>query len=460
MKPRTHLQMHQLEDRTTPALTFTLSGGNLLIQGTATGTVTVQQTATGTFDITDGVAPVVTKTGVTRDVFIQPTNTTGVTINYNANNFTSPGAVTVRLGNGDNTFNLINTNTGTGSIKGALNVFTGTGNDTFKIGGTTAGNETKFAWLNLGAGGGNDVVDVQSSAIPRGLSIQAAETVTVAPNVVTDATSDVNIQFADGFNTLLLNGETKRNVNVSVQNVQQSFLDLTFNGKVGGSLDVRSGAFNALGFLTANVNAKVTGNLTVLGTGGSDLVNIAAAVQPANVGLNLYGGDNTSVIDTPVNQTVIVYGGAGVDDVTLNGTAKYLAFDLGAGDDKLTVNANISININGFMRAGNDTVNINAGAGTAGQTGLSAGVDLGEDNDTITLTGTFRGGVTVLGQAGDDTINLTATAVFSKEMSPGRVWFDGGAGTSDKLNQNGAALTASTPPNQDVVLLNIESNVP
>jgi hypothetical protein len=460
MKPRTNLTLNTLEDRTTPALSFVISGGNLLIQGTSdSGTVTVRQTAANSFYIEDGAFNT-TKAAITRDVFVQPTNSTSVTVDYDANNFTSPGNVTIRLGNGGNTFNLVNGVVGTGSIKGALNVFSGSGDDTFNIGGATAGQLTKFAWLNLGAAGGqNDIVDVTAQAVPRGLSIQAAETVTVTPNVTTDTTSDVNVQFADGFNTLLLSGNTKRNVNVSVQNVTQSFLDLTFNGTIGGSLDVRGGSFNSLGFLTADINGDVTGNLTLLGTGGSDLVDIDAAVTPGNIGLNLYGGDNTALINTPTTQSVIVYGGAGIDDVTIGGTAKYLAFSLGDGDDILNVNANISININGFTGAGNDTVNITSGAGTAAQTGVSAGVDLGAGDDTITVAGTFQGGVVILGQAGNDTINLAIGSVFNKANSAGRVWFDGGA-DNDTLNQNGAGLVATVAPNQDIVITNIETDNP
>lgn len=179
-------------------------------------------------------------------------------------------------------------------------------------------------------------------------------------------------------------------------------------GADGSTIDIAVGAFNlATNVATANITASVgrftatgvtatTGSSgTAINISGSKDVTLGTVEAKSLSAANLTGKLSLTTVDTAT-----VVGGSGNDTITANNAATKFNIDTGAGNDGLTITAaaNESLFATG---AGNDTVALNTAATVV--------VALGAGDDTLTVGANLSTGAVLIGGDGADTLKFADT---------------------------------------------------
>jgi hypothetical protein len=192
------------------------------------------------------------------------------------------------------------------------------------------------------------------------------------------------------------------------------------NTATGDSLLV-TGSSGADALTFTNAGITTSGGTIALGDGANPSVKTVE-----NTTVNGGNGNDTITLGTSLLTNMTVDGQAGTDTLTYTGTSSADAVTLTSGT--LTAGAlthayaNLE-NLSLSLLAGNDTVNVNHGAG-----GPATTISGGDGDDAVTVTA--AGLLTFNGDNNNDTLNLTGTATS--------VTLSGGSGT-DIANYTGTA---------------------
>jgi len=266
-------------------------------------------------------------------------------------------------------------------------VTAGDGGDDIISGVLASSNYTYNAGDNIDGGAGNDtlnILDVSGTAASV-VSIDGVETINVR-SLVGTATDVTELDAADwnGVTTLTNASST------AGSELQVSGLSITTNVKLIGNADISIEFSNST---TANAAATLVDGGTF--TGVSDY-NASAVVANATAHLNLdaapAGRVSAITVDLAGNNLVNIEAGANVEVYTLRGSGSAVL----STDDTLT-----TVDASGF--AGNLDITLN-GASNVTVTG-------GGGNDTFRFGTTLSNGDTVNGGAGTDTIRGTVGAL-------------------------------------------------
>jgi hypothetical protein len=447
-RPR-RLQVENLEDRVTPAVSVRLYPGLMLIQGDNTvNNLKVTQTAPSTFAITNNAKAVGTFKFSNLSITMGNANdnvelklTTALT-----------GRLVVNLGNGGDTFTTINSTLGS-RIGG--DVLINAGRSAFR-GATKYDQEIDFQNVNIGGnltaigsvGAGTELFNMQAGRVGRNVT---------AVNIFQTSLG----LFSDAAQAFSVGGS------VSVANVQKN-------------TDSRSNSPPMVGGNGLNMYAgsAVNGNVTYSGGNGIDRVqlpqdfgNVAAVTVGGNVTVNVGGGaNNTLALGTGANGigaaliggNVTYFGGAGIDRLFSDSGTEIggnLYVSLGEGDNQVfgdsiglggvpgtpvnaegsgTVNGNVTIvlgNGNNFIGSfglldgllftvgGNLTFLVGNGDNTGGDASAPGAISFFSEFVAVGGTATYR--------AGTGTNNLDVT---SETITDLRLVFSGGP-TDVQFNQ-------------------------
>jgi Ca2+-binding RTX toxin-like protein len=217
-------------------------------------------------------------------------------------------------------------------------------------------------------------------------------TVTNSTGVVTTLTGVTLAQFASG---------------VVVPTSTSNVTNLTFSGSGRAIFGDDSVASTADGTANTINTTSVTGNHSVYGLGGADLITTGTD----STIVKIFGGagvvDSTDGADTitSASATSTVYGNAGNDSITVNPSTASSVFG-GLGNDTIVNSTTAAGTIVAYGNAGNDSVSLTTvHTGNFTIYGGNGAVDSTDGNDTIA---TGVGGGLVYGNAGNDAITLNA----------------------------------------------------
>ncbi|MBT2748707.1 MULTISPECIES: autotransporter-associated beta strand repeat-containing protein [unclassified Lysobacter] len=245
----------------------------------------------------------------------------------------------------------------------------------------------------------------------------------------------------------------------------------------GTTLSVQ-GSMQAAGATTATITGSTGANTVSVGAGGNllasgdlgdgnDILDVAGRLDTGAGVFDLGAGDDTLTIHDGTNIVGTVVAGAGND--TFNTNIATVA-DLGAvqGFETLSKSGAGVLNLNGPLSSDFTTVDVQAGVlnvsasgsvtaapGNVLTTTVGAGATLNVDgsygcgagNDSMSVSGTVSGSGTIDLCGGDDTLTLNDGAVLSAAVS-------GGTGTGDTLVLNNAgalSLDAGSTSNFEVL---------
>ncbi len=456
MKKRpTRPRLEQLEDRQCPSLTAQFFSGNLVISGTPTGTTAtggllVQGTAahTNNFTVLDGTRNLGTF-AVSGYIMLNLTGHQNDRINVDLNGNTIPGDLTVGLGTGDNTANVINgvgvydstgggTGQGTGHVGGNLQVLNGSGRETFVPGfmvnasgaptpeGLRVNGDIVFSAKTGGTTGTADGLTVTvGDVMDTGVSLESPPVVSVGGNVSTSAVDSVGLSNNTTVGkSVYVNANGERPLSVQV------FAHVTQNVSLSGSN------------LAGPSPAGTTGNfLDVGGFSGQ------TAVIGGSLSLSGGAGDDVFVVDpgTTVGGGTSVTGGAGSDTATMQGTfGGNLTIVLGDGPDAVYFDSGASVagNMIVDLGNGNDSIgvpsanNLTTGAAFNGSVGGSLSFQLGSGNSTAVIATPPVQQLRWTSGNGNDSVTLGAPTTPAGSLW--NVYFQFGSG-SDTLTLSDAA---------------------
>ncbi|HKB06278.1 MAG TPA: hypothetical protein VKD90_29050 [Gemmataceae bacterium] len=449
---RPRLSVESLEGRLVPAGTVTASLSALGVL-TLTGTdddngITLKVTGSNVTLTPDGTTTLVGSvppTGVVKSINVVMKGGADVVSIDGTSAFQVPGAVTISLGDGDNTLDM----TTTGKIQvGALTVKGGDGLDTVTVkGGAMAGSMVTGAASFLYGTGGSSTTweDVKFNTTAKVVAGEAggranevtANNVTVAGAMTASlsnaAAATVTVTGASSLGALtetgyvvgaLLNGTTVKG-SVTIKATYQG--DLQVDGATVNGSVVLKGALPSVHAI--NNGTLIKGNLALTGTGWTDtsfatdsLSEVKGAVTVIGgwfndqfatndqfkvgktVSLTLNGGDNSVAIGGGTNAVAIgggltVKAGAGIDTVALDHltVAGATNLSLGAGNDSLQIE-------NGSTFTGAFTANLGTG-----DDGMSVAQNTALDGSLGATT--FTGAAKILAGAGNDTLALGLDAM-------------------------------------------------
>ncbi len=381
--------LSQLEDRSVPALTATISNNVLCVTGTPVGSVTITAAAAASpytaWTVTDsGDGSFTVPAGNKRDLKVVLGSGTD-TVVYNQAGVTSPGSVTISTGNGGDT---ITVNGGGGAIQGGLCILGGNGTDTVTIGNLTVGKNTnpKNLCVNLG-GSIDDTLTLNNVTVIGSLYTYYVNDITTSGGSI--SRSAVFYGGAGGneisLSTPVGTGSVGDVIFLSYPSVTQTKNTLQVNSPVARDVRFTSAVANEFGD-EVTINAAVGRDVAISGGNKADIVNINA-----NVGRNLYlymtkGGDDqiTVAAAATITRTTFIYLGTDGGDVTFLGDT-----GSGVGTQAFYLSTYGSTNL---TFAASTTIN---GRGTARFYGGSNNVFISGStrNDVLTL---FAGGATVV----------------------------------------------------------------
>ena len=180
------------------------------------------------------------------------------------------------------------------------------------------------------------------------------------------------------------------------------------------------------------------GNNTLSSSGSVSKLNYRGGVDSDTVTLGetsesrFWMGDGTNTLSLGSSSSVGYSGGTGTDTITINSNVNNSTFNIGSGDNIITIRGNaeqtwigVSNNEQGFAQSGNDTVTIGGnfiGKGTGSEViNLGAGQDsvtisgklqdssiqMGDGNDSVTIRGIIDGSNIINAGKGDDVIVTT-----------------------------------------------------
>ncbi|UJB19606.1 MULTISPECIES: autotransporter-associated beta strand repeat-containing protein [Lysobacter] len=360
----------------------------------------------------------------------------------------------------------------------------GAGSDAVTLAGT----------LNTGAtalslGDGDDTLTLTDGAVFGGVGVTGG--VGGNDQLVLDTASELVF---DGGTTAGFEFLSKQGAGTATMTGSQSFSDgTTIDGgmlSVVGALETPTlamadgttlsvqGSMQAAGATTAAITGSTGANTISVGAGGNllasgdlgegnDILDVAGRLDTGAGVFDLGAGDDTLTIHDGTNIVGTVVAGAGND--TFNTNIATVA-DLGAvqGFETLSKSGAGVLNLDGPLSSDFTTVDVQAGVlnvsasgsvtaapGNVLTTTVGAGATLnvdgsygcGADNDRMTVSGTVSGSGIIDLCGGDDTLTLNDGAVLSAAVS-------GGAGTGDTLVLNNAgalSLDAGSAGNFEVL---------
>jgi len=267
--------------------------------------------------------------------------------------------------------------------------------------------------IDLGSGG-DDLIDIIGT---NEFHLVGTETVTgsSANDVLTfsnvqssiavalgDGTDTINL--ADGANTIATN-----NVETIVGGTGADTVTVNGTSAVhftgGASID------------TLTFNNTVSGTITFIGGTGSDVLNLAAGNNTAELTdiFNINGtssDDNLVLVTNPLTSGATVDLGSGSDTLTIasgNNTTNLLNIEAvsgTAGSENLTVN-NDQSGTTFDLRAGTDTLNLNSTTNTVTLNNVEQ-INNTSGSDTLTISNNLTAGETISMGTGTDTLNLAS----------------------------------------------------
>ena len=255
----------------------------------------------------------------------------------------------------------------TGTVA-SISITTGTGDDTIHV--VLGGDTALRGGVTIATGTGDDIVGFNGGTLRGALSVTAKGPAEITVDSSVEATSIKGaVKIAQvGGSFVLGTGSEAGSVTAA------GARDFEFHGSTRGPVTL-SNALAAASYAVSG-GATVGGNLTIAGGIGGDLVDIA--------------------------------------DSFVRG---FLAVNLGAGNNVLTVGAGASVH--GIAKisalAGDDTVTIGSAAGSGPVFASNVSVSLGEaiaGNAFSALSGIYSAGLSYKGGSGVDTVNIGATPVI------------------------------------------------
>ncbi|VTS08750.1 beta strand repeat-containing protein [Tuwongella immobilis] len=390
------LQISLLEDRTTPAVTASLSGSILNILGSVTtpgDIITIEHQGAGTFEVSDGATSVGTFAKVTTVRFTTSGENDTVLLDLGGG---YTGQVVGNLGTGDNALTINN-----GTLTGNITVISGNGNDSLNLDSNIKG----VAVFNLG-NGDNTFAHKVGLNITGTLALYGGSgNDTIVSNGLT-TTSRLVVAFGNGENTIALE-------------------NTTVNGTlgIGGGLGTDSVLLD---------NVTVAGDTSIQLVGGSDDTALIAKSQLLGNLTTVAVNDLTLGGASSVAKSFLIYGGNTRNDVTINGDVTLdVRFSLPMMAGNLIGNSNINVGANSVI--GRDfavsgtlisqfgtNVLINSGA-KINRDFLYTGTN---SDDVVEVSGAVTRNLGVATRGGNDTVIIAdnATALI------GRATFDLGTG--------------------------------
>lgn len=341
------------------------------------------------------------------DQAVTVAGTTAVTVNATG---LIPTATLKVTGGSTSTINLAASGTTDNSaktitVKGTAGATTAvTVNQT--VSGTAKAAAVSITDPNAGGSKASTIATVSLSGLTDGAATIASDALTSL--TLSGSTKAVTVTAAAGTRTLgvTLNGDTS---GAAVTDATATTLNVTTTGTKSSAVALTAGAATKVG-ITAGVD--LTGTLTA---GAATAITIAGA---GKVGLtSLTAGSLTSIdastnaggvtLGTALGNGVAFTGGAGKDSIAIGATTKAIA--MGAGDDTVTISANVGAGGTIDGGTGTDTL-----AGTAAALGTltAAPTDAAKYTgfETIKVTDALTNGASVDVSKIGGVVNFTAGA--------------------------------------------------
>ncbi|MFU2073428.1 hypothetical protein ACLQ93_07095, partial [Gallibacterium anatis] len=356
----------------------------------------------------------------------------------------------IDMGEGDNEVSIYH-NIIAGAEDGSGNYIRfGSGNDKLTVGGYIRSelSDTKNRSSNIiDLGGGHDTVQVKgglyknnnlkflmvsddSSEVTFGNSIGGYSSMLMgngADTVVVNGNAEFG---SDSYYDNWLNDVFAKNVEEGKTNAMyQGFYETEFKQKVSArwaSANIGQRIDLGNGENTLSITGSVS-KLNYRGGADSDTVTLGATSES-----RFWMGDGTNTLSLGSSSSVGYSGGTGTDTITINSNVNNSTFNIGSGDNIITIRGNaeqtwigVSNNEQGFAQSGNDTVTIGGnfiGKGTKSEViNLGAGQDsvtisgklqdsliqMGDGNDSVTIRGIIDGSNSIDAGKGDDVITVT-----------------------------------------------------
>ena len=326
----------------------------------------------------------------------------------------------------------------------------GSGNDKLTVGGYIRSelSDTKNRSSNIiDLGGGHDTVQVKGGLYKdnnlKFLMVSDDSSEVTFGNTIGGYSS---MLMGDGADTVVVNGNAEfgsdayydnwlnevfiKNMEAGKTNAMyQGFYETEFKQKVSER------------WASANIGQRIdlgNGENTLSITGSVSKLNYRGGVDNDTVTLGatsesrFWMGDGTNTLSLGSSNSVGYSGGTGTDTITINSNVNNSTFNIGSGDNIITIRGNaeqtwigVSNNEQGFAQSGNDTVTIGGnfiGKGTGSEViNLGAGQDsvtisgklqdssiqMGDGNDSVTIRGIIDGSNIINAGKGDDVIVTT-----------------------------------------------------
>ncbi len=293
-----------LEIRNLLAATVSVSDGDLLITGEATGDISIVDLGDGKLQVTetgaasDGTDLVQTFEGVTDDIRINLDSGSAnaddsVSIDLSANSV-AIDRIFAALGGGNNALSFSK-----GSISGNFVYRGGSGNDSVTVGQDAS--VAKSAYLALGAGDNSTTIDgsvagnVLFGAKDGDDSVAIGEDATIG--------GSVSLLPGNGDNEVEIAGNIERDLNIR-GGVDDDTVTLLAEAIVGRTANVALGQ----GDNSLTVDGTIEGRLKYTGMDGNDTVSISGdAVIGKDTSLRLSGGSNSVTVAGTIGGNLNVY---------------------------------------------------------------------------------------------------------------------------------------------------------
>jgi hypothetical protein len=412
------LYLEQLEDRLVPSLTMQFCSGTLYVSGLPTGNVLLTETSANTFQVLDGTTTLGSHSRVS-NIDLDLTNHQGKSVNVNLNGHTLSGNLCINEGEGDTSGDIgFLTGVSGGRIGGSLLVWGGGGEEVFSPG-----------LLASGVSGVNPT--------PGSLSVGGDIIFNAGTN---NAPTEFNV-----LDTGVLYGASSPSVRVTgnIFTTAVAYLGIGSNTTVAKSVSLTDPGEQAQpGVMIAGT---IGHNLTVSSGDGGTAVNLIGATIGGNVRFDLGDGDNTFDLDsaTTVGGYARITGGAGADDISIEGTVKgNLTVDLGDGTNTFSFTGTTLGNLKVLAGDGDNTITTADPVLGAGTVGGNLTILVGDGNNFVTLGN--APGKTLFWTSGDGSNNVTLGALASVGGQFWHVHMTFGTG-SDTVTLSADAGSAANP---------------
>ncbi len=318
-----------LEIRNLLAANVTVSDGDLLITGEATGDISIVDLGDGKVQVTetgaasDGSDLVQTLEGVTDDIRINldsgNTNSDdSVSIDLSANSVVVD-RIFAALGGGNNSLTFSK-----GSISGNLVYRGGSGNDSVTVGQDAS--VGKSVYVSLGAGDNSTTIDgdvtgnVVLGAKDGDDSVSIGESASIG--------GSVHLQLGDGDNDVENAGDIERDLNIR-GGVDDDTIALLAEAIVGRTANISLGE----GDNSLTVDGTIEGRLKYNGLDGNDTVSISGdAVIGKDASLRLSGGSNSVTVAGTIGGNLNVVSNNAEDTVDTDNATIVGNTNLGLGE--------------------------------------------------------------------------------------------------------------------------------